>query len=90
MSKAKHDIFTLMIKFLKDDWQPKHITLGLFEPTNTRRQTLAKNLTKLLDSYALRKKIIPYFKDEGSNVNIMTTTLKSIVSCDMLRLKESF
>jgi hypothetical protein len=22
----------LVIKFLGDDWQPKHITLGLFEP----------------------------------------------------------
>jgi len=29
-------------------------------------------------------------KDEGSNLNIITTTLKSIVSCDVLGLKESF
>jgi len=28
--------------------------------------------------------------DEGSNLNTMTTTLKSIVSCDMLGLEESF
>jgi hypothetical protein len=31
-----------------------------------------------------------YGKDEGSNINIMTTTLKSIVRCDMLGLEESF
>ncbi len=51
---------------------------------------MAKKLTKLLDSYALKGKIIAYAKDEGSNMNTMTTTLKSIVSCDMLGLEESF
>ncbi len=90
MSKDGHDIFTLMINFLGDDWQPKHITLGLFEPIDIIRQTLAKNLTKLLDSYALKRKIIVYVKDEGFNLNTMTTTLKSIVSCDMLGLEENF
>jgi hypothetical protein len=50
---------------------------------------LAKNLIELLDSYASWKKTIVYVK-EGSNLNIMTTTLKSIVSCDMLGLEESF
>ncbi len=43
-----------------------------------------------MDSYALRRKIITYVKDEGSNLNIMATTLKSIVSCDILGLEESF
>jgi hypothetical protein len=44
----------------------------------------------MLDSYALRRKIIAYVKDEGYNLNTMTTTLKSIVSCDLLGLEESF
>ncbi len=43
-----------------------------------------------MDSYALKKKIIAYVKDEQSNLNTMTTTLKSIVSYDMLGLEESF
>ncbi len=30
MSKARHDIFALVINFLRDDWQPKHINLGVF------------------------------------------------------------
>jgi hypothetical protein len=51
---------------------------------------LAKKLTKLLDSCALKRKIIAYARDEISNMNIMITTLKSIVSCDMLGLEESF
>jgi hypothetical protein len=49
-----------------------------------------KNLTKLLDSYVLRKQIIAYIKDEGSNLNIMIIALKSIVSCDVLGLEKSF
>jgi hypothetical protein len=39
--------------------------LDLFEPTNISGQTLAKNLIELFESYALRKKIIAYVKDEG-------------------------
>jgi len=50
---------------------------------------LAKKLKELLDSYALKRKIIGYVKDERSNLNTMTTTLKSIVS-DMLGLEENF
>jgi hypothetical protein len=90
MSKVGHDIFALVINFLGNDWQPKHITFGLFEPIDTNGQTLVKKLTELLDNYALRKKIIAYVKDEGSNLNTMISTLKSIISCDMLGLEENF
>jgi hypothetical protein len=51
---------------------------------------LDKNLTKLLDIYELRRKIVAYVKDEGCNLNIMTTTLKSIINCDVLSLEKSF
>jgi hypothetical protein len=40
--------------------QPKHVTISLFEAIETTSQTLAKILTKLLDKYGLRKKIIVY------------------------------
>jgi hypothetical protein len=43
-----------------------------------------------LDNYAFKREIIAYFKDEGCNLNTMTTTLKSIVSYDMLGMEESF
>ncbi len=62
MSKVGHDIFALVINFLGNDCQPKHITLGLFEPTDTTRQTLVKKLTKLLDNYALRSKKLLMFR----------------------------
>jgi hypothetical protein len=35
MSKVGHDVFALVINILGVDWYSKHITLGLFEPTDT-------------------------------------------------------
>ncbi len=62
----------------------------MFEAIETTSQTLARSLIELLDKYGLRKKIIAYVKDEGSNLNAMTTTLKAVVNCEPLGLKESF
>ncbi len=55
MFKGAYDVFALVIKFLNSDWQPKHVTLGLFEATKTSRQTLAKSLIELLDKYGKEK-----------------------------------
>ncbi len=90
MSKGGHDIFTLMIKFFGVNWQPKHITLELFEATNFIGQTLIKILTNLLDIYELRKKIITYVKDEGFNFNTTTIALKLVVSCDVFSSEDNF
>ncbi len=51
---------------------------------------MAKKLTKLLDQYDLRKKFIAYVKDEGANLNAITTTLKFVVNCEVLGMEESF
>jgi hypothetical protein len=48
MFYVAHDVFALVIDFLKTDWKPKQITIGFFEASKTTRQTLAKSLTKLL------------------------------------------
>jgi hypothetical protein len=90
MSKEAYDVFALVINFLNNDWQLKHITIGLFEATRTTSQTLAKSLTNLLDKYGLRKKIIAYVKYEGSNFNAMTIALKIIINCEYIGLGESF
>ncbi len=66
------------------------IPIGFCEPINTNGQTLAKILIELLNNYALKRKIITYVKDEGSNLNTMTTTLKSIIICDMLVWRKAF
>jgi hypothetical protein len=62
---------------------------GFFEAFDTFGHALTKDLTKLLTKYD-GKKIIVYVKDEGSNLNIMTLALKSIISCDVLSLIGSF
>jgi len=51
MSKGAYDVFALVINFLNNDWQPKHVTIGLFEMTKIIDQALARSLTKLLDKY---------------------------------------
>jgi hypothetical protein len=71
---------------LSNDWQPKYVTIGLFEATKTTSQTLAKSLTKLLDKYGLRKKTIVYVKNEGLNFNAMIVALKVIVNYESLGL----
>jgi hypothetical protein len=62
MSKGAHDIFVITINVLGSDWQPKQVTIRLFEAIRTIRQALANNLTKLVDQYGLRKKIIVMLK----------------------------
>jgi hypothetical protein len=51
---------------------------------------LARSLTKLLNKYGLRKKIIVYVKDEGLNLNAMTIALKAIVNYESFGLEETF
>jgi hypothetical protein len=37
MSKGVHDIFALVINLLGSNWQPKQVTINLFEATKTTR-----------------------------------------------------
>jgi hypothetical protein len=90
MPKGAYDVFALMINFLGNDWQPKHVTIGLFKVTKIIDQALVRSLTELLDKYGLRKKIIVYVRDEGSNLNAMTIVLKVIVNYESLNLEEGF
>jgi hypothetical protein len=90
MSKGVYDIFALVINFLDENWQPKKVTIDLFEATKTIGQALAKNLKELSNSYGLRKKIITYVKDEGANLNSMTTTFKFVVNYEVLGLENNF
>jgi len=66
------------------------VIIGLFEAIKTIGQTLAKSLIELLDNYGLRKNIIVYVKDEGSNFNAMIGALKFVVNCESFGLEESF
>jgi hypothetical protein len=63
------------------------VTIGFFEATKITRQTLVMNLSKLLYSFGLRKKIIASVKNEGTNWNAMISTLMFVVSYDIMGLK---
>jgi hypothetical protein len=81
----------VFINFLRVDRQPKQVIISLFEALKiANHETLDKNMTKLFDQYGLRRKIIYFVKDERSNLNTMTITLKSIVRCEILSLDKRF
>ncbi len=62
----------------------------MFKSLNTTWQALARNLTKLLNQYGLRKQIIVCVKYEGSNLNGMTNAFKFVMCCETSNLQESF
>jgi hypothetical protein len=44
----------------------------------------------LLNQYGLKRKIVAYVKNEGSNLNTLTIALKFIMKYEALGLDESF
>jgi hypothetical protein len=75
---------------LGSNWNSKHVILGLFEAFTIITHALVKKLTSLLNEYYVKNKIVTYVKDEGWNLNIMTSAFKSIVRCEALSLEESY
>jgi hypothetical protein len=63
-----HDIFVVVVNFISNDWEPKHVIVGLFKMINTSGMAMVSKLQKLLDMFILTNKIIIYVKDEGSNL----------------------
>lgn len=68
------------------NWEPQHVTIGLFEAIETIDQAMAVKLEAMLDKYESRKKYVTCVKDEGVILGTMTTTLKYAISCDNLGL----
>jgi hypothetical protein len=68
--QGAHDIFIFVINFVGSDWQPKQVTISLFEIIKTIDQTLANKLIKLFDQYELKRRIIVI--NEGSNLNTIS------------------
>jgi hypothetical protein len=51
---------------------------------------IGKNFIDILHAYELRKKIITYVKNEGSNLNTMTSVFKYIVNVELWALRKPF
>ncbi len=73
------DAFELIVHFLNHNWEPSHITIGLFETIETSRATMVIQVNEVLPTYGLNAKILAYVKYEGNNLITMTTTFTSIV-----------
>jgi hypothetical protein len=90
MSRSSYDTFALVINFFNLSWIPCHISIGLFEAHDTFGATLIKQMKILLVEFNLKNKVIMYVKDEGTNLNFLTTTFISIVPCKLLQLPQPF
>jgi hypothetical protein len=56
MSRVGFDTFTLVVNFINDCWEPRHVIVGLFEAHDTSGVALAKIVKPLLDEFQLTKK----------------------------------
>ena len=43
--------YCLVVNFIDSDWEPRHITVGIFKASNTARATLAIIVKKLSKAY---------------------------------------
>jgi hypothetical protein len=86
MSKGALDTFSIVINFLIVDWEPKHMTIGLFEAKVIIRISL---VNQLFENYTLINKITCYMRDEGNFLTTMTTILKLNVSCEDLGIHQA-
>jgi hypothetical protein len=66
------------------DWEPKHVTIDLFEAKNIILIKIASQLQTLFEECKLTNKIICYVKDESTNLFTMTYVLKQISNCEEL------
>ncbi len=48
-----HDMFDVVINFLSNNWEPKHVTINLFKAIETNGATMAIKLRALLDKFFL-------------------------------------
>jgi len=51
MFKRAHVILVLVVKFLRADWQSKHVIIGFFETDEITKHALVKNLIELFYPY---------------------------------------
>jgi hypothetical protein len=78
MPKGAFIVFAVIVNFLSTNWEPKHITIGLFEANDTNGATMVVKFKHILDKFALMRKIVAYVKDEGSNLQACVQALKEL------------
>jgi hypothetical protein len=71
MSKGAHDIFVIVVNFILNDLEAKHVTIGLFEVTNTIDIAMILKLQKLLYKFFLQQKFLPMLRTRGLTCKLM-------------------
>jgi len=80
--RGQHDTYAFVVNFLSTNWKPHHVIIGLFEANDITRVGLAKQLKTMFEKFGVTSKVLCYVKNKGTNLANMTTTLKSIFSCE--------
>jgi len=87
MLRLSYDIYALVINSINPSWVPCHINVRSFETLDICSVAFVEQLKVFLVEFNLTNK---YVKDEGANLNFLTTTFTSIVSCELLHLFRPF
>jgi methylaspartate ammonia-lyase len=90
MSKARVDVFVLIVQFLNGKWEPCHVIIGFFEIVETFRNAMALQVNEALAKHGFNVQVIAYVKDEACNISTKTIVLTSIASCEVLGLTTPF
>jgi hypothetical protein len=90
MSNGAHDIFALVINFLRSNSEPIYkLLLGCLKNINYWLN-LGYQINKIVCSIWIEKKNIAYVRYKGLNLMTMITSLKLIIKCEILHLNKSF
>jgi len=81
MFVGAHDVFVVAVNFMSNNWlKPKNVVVGLFDVTNIIMAVVVPKFWALLHKFSLKKKIVMYFKDKGSNFQPYAITMNFVVS----------
>ncbi len=58
----------MIVNFLSNNWEHKHVTIGLLEATTTYSATMVSKLQEFLDKFSFIDKILTYVKDDAANL----------------------
>lgn len=71
---------TMVVNYVDDEWQSRHMTVGLFEALDTLRFVVAEVVKCMLQPSQLANKVVAYVKDDSSNLATLVASLSSMVA----------
>ncbi len=68
------DMFDVVVNFLSSNWEPKHVTIGLFKAIKTNGAATAIKLRALLDKFFLTNVFLHMLKTRAPTYNLVQLT----------------